>query len=122
MSPYWYLDRWPYLKFMVREASSAFVAYFGVVILAQIYAIERGAGAYAHFQAWMSCPWIICLNAAALAFIAFHAITWFMLVPRVFVRQLMGNSSIPDPLTAAPNFGAWLVASAVVGAFLLGVL
>jgi fumarate reductase subunit C len=121
MSPYWYFDRWPYLKFMVREASCLLVAWFGVVMLVQIYAIERGDGAYAHFQALMACPTVMVVNAVALVLIAFHAVTWFVLVPRVFVRHLMGPA-IPDQITAAPNFGAWLVASAVVGAFLLGLI
>lgn len=122
MSPYWYFDRWPYFKFIVREGSSAFVAYWAVVMLVQIWSIEQGAGAYARFEQWISHPAIIILNAIALFFIVFHAVTWFMLVPRVFIRQIIGTSSIPDEVAAAPNFGAWAVASIVVGLFLVGAI
>ena len=122
MSPYWFFDRWPYLKFMVREASSAFVAYWAVVMLFQIWSIEHGVGAYARFEQWISNPAIIILNAIALFFIVFHAVTWFMLVPRVFFRQIMGNNSIPNEIAAAPSFGAWAVASIVVGLFLVGMI
>ena len=118
MSPFWYFDRWPYLQFVIRETSAAFVAYFVIVMLFQIHAIETGVGAYARFQACMACPMMMIINAAALGTIAFHAVTWFMLVPRVFVRHTMGNI-LPDFLIAAPNFGAWLVASAVIAAFAL---
>ena len=118
MSPYWYLDRWPYLKFMVREASCIFVAYFAVVMLLQIHAISAGPAAYVRFQAWMRCPLILDLNAIALVLIVFHAVTWFALVPRVFVRQMMG-SAIPDVVAMLPNYGAWFVASAIVAAFIL---
>jgi fumarate reductase subunit C len=113
MSPYWYLDRWPYLRFMLREASCIFVAYFAIVMLLQIRAIEHGAASYAHFQVWMSYPAVMILNAIALVLIIFHAVTWFALVPRVFVRH-MGGTSIPDLFAAVPNYGAWFVASLIV--------
>lgn len=118
MSPYWYLERWHYLRFMLRELSCVCVAYFAVVMLLQIYAISHGPVAYGHFQAWMRCPVILCLNAGALVLIVFHAVTWFALVPRVFVRHMMG-SGIPDVVAMIPNYGAWFVASAVVAAFIL---
>jgi fumarate reductase subunit C len=118
MSPYWYFDRWHYLKFMVRELSCIFVAYFAVVMLLQIYAISSGPDAYACFQSWMRSPVILILNAAALLFIIFHAITWFALVPRVFVRHVTGTE-IPNIVTMIPNYGVWLFASAVVAVFIL---
>jgi fumarate reductase subunit C len=118
MSPYWYFDRWPYLKFMLRESSCIFVAYFAVVMLVQIRAIEHGPSAYAHFQNLMCHPIFLILNAISLIMISFHAVTWFMLVPRVFMRQLLGFS-VPDQLTAAPNYGIWLVASLVIALFAL---
>jgi len=120
MSPFWYLDRWPYFQFIVRETSAFFVVYFTVIMLMQICAIETGVGAYAKFQAFMACPVVMVLNVIALASISFHAVTWFILVPRVFVRHVMGNI-LPDFLISVPNFGAWLVASAVVAAFVLGI-
>jgi fumarate reductase subunit C len=122
ISPYWFFERWPYLKFMVRELSCVFVAYWAVVMLVQIWSIERGAGAYIRFEHWMSNPGILILNALSLFFIMFHAVTWFMLVPRVFVRQLLGTSAIPDEVAAAPSFGAWAIASIVVGLFLVGAI
>ena len=118
MSPYWYLDRWHYLKFMVRETSCVFVAYFAVVMLFQIRAISHGPTAYADFQAWMRCPLFLILNAISLVLIVFHAVTWFALVPRVFVRQMMG-SAIPDVVTAIPNYGIWFVASVIIAVFAL---
>ena len=87
-------------------------------MLLQIRAIEHGTSAYAHFQAWMSCPAVMIINAAALGLIIFHAVTWFALVPRVFVKH-MGGTSIPDLFAAVPNYGAWFVASLIVALFAL---
>jgi fumarate reductase subunit C len=103
---------------MVRELSCAFVAYFAVVMLMQIYAISRGADAYAGFEAWLRSPAVLITNGISLIMIAFHAITWFALVPRVFVHHMIG-SEIPDVVAMIPNYGAWLVLSGVVAAFLL---
>jgi fumarate reductase subunit C len=121
MSPYWYFDRWPYLRFMLREASCLFVAYFAVIMLVGINAIEHGPTAYAHYQATMRHPIFLIVNAISFILISFHAVTWFMLVPRVFMRHVLGFS-IPDQLNAAPNFGVWVVASIVIALFVLRVI
>jgi fumarate reductase subunit C len=121
MSPFWYFDRWPYLKFMLREASSAFVAYFAIVILLQIAAINGGPITYANFNALMRTPPMLILNVLALAFVCFHAITWFMLVPRVMMRQMLGRPT-EDLMAAAPNFGIWFAASIIVALFALRII
>lgn len=121
MSAYWWLDQWPYLRYALREASSFFVAYFSIVILIQIASLNAGPGHYAEFQAWMRSPLIIIINAAALVFISFHAITWFSLVPRVMVRQIMGRP-LPDAIASVPNFLIWFGATVIVGLFILRII
>jgi fumarate reductase subunit C len=121
MSAYWYFDRWPYLKFMLRETSSVFVAYFAVLTLIQIHAISTGPTAYAHFQAYMRSPLMIIVNALALIFVCIHAVTWFVLVPRVMAREVLGKPT-PNMLVAAPNFGIWIAASLVVALFVLRII
>jgi fumarate reductase subunit C len=121
MSAYWYFDRWPYLKFMLREASSIFVAWFAVVILLQLNALISGPAAYEDFQRWMATPAVFIVNVISLVFVCFHAITWFGLVPRVMARQVLQRPT-PDLVSAAPNFGIWLVASIIVALFALRVI
>ena len=115
---YWWLGRWPYLKFILRELSSISVAFFVVMTLLQIRALSRGPEAYAQFQDWLRTPLVIALNAASLFFVLFHAITWFNLAPRAMVVRVRGKR-VPDLFIAAPNYVAWLVLSAVVAWFLL---
>jgi fumarate reductase subunit C len=121
MRAYWYFDRWPYLKFMLREISSVFVAWFAVVTLLQLNAIISGPVAYANFQQWMATPVILIVNIIAFVFICFHAITWFMLVPRVMMRQVLQRPT-PDLISAAPNFGLWFLASVIVALFALRII
>jgi|SRR6185437_1435584 len=121
MPPYWYVEKWHYLEFVLREASCLFVGYFAAIMLLEIRCIEHGMGSYAHFQALMSSPIFLIVNALALIFICFHAVTWFMLVPRVFARQVLGYA-IPDPIAAAPNFGLWVAVSVIIALFAMRVI
>src|SRR5438034_8058645 len=56
VSTWWWLARWPYLKFILREISSVFVAWFVVVLLLQIRALSHGPDAYARFEHWLQNP------------------------------------------------------------------
>jgi fumarate reductase subunit C len=120
MSAYWYLDQWHYLRYALRESSSFFVAYFCMITLVQIATLEAGPTHYAHFQALMRCPAIMVLNALALVFIMMHAVTWFLLVPRVALRQILNKPS-PNLIASAPNFMVWFGATLIVALFILGV-
>ena len=121
MSAYWYFDRWPYLKFMLREASSFFVAYSAVMILLNIAALESGPSAVTRWEACLRSPGMLIFNAIALAFVLLHTVTWFNLVPRVMARQVLGKP-VPDMMVAAPNYIIWLLASLIVALFALRIV
>ncbi len=113
VSTWWWLGRWPYLKFILRELSSIFVAWFVVLTLIQIEALARGPEAYAQFQDWLRSPVLIALNAVSFLFVLFHTITWFNLAPRAMAVRVRGKR-LPDILIAAPNYIAWLAVSGAV--------
>jgi len=118
VSTYWWLQRGEYLKFVLREMSSIFGAYFVVITLVQLYALSRGPQAYADFENWLKNPLVIALNAISFFFVVFHTITWFNLAPRAMAVRL-GGKRVPDLLISGPNFVAWIVVSAVIAWFLL---
>ncbi len=119
LSTYWWLWRWPYLRFVLRELTSLAVAWFVVVTLLQARALATGPIPYTDFQDWLRTPWVALLNSATLLFLLFHSITWFQLAPRAMVVRL-GAWRVPDALIVAANFAAWLAASAVVAWMALG--
>src|SRR5438132_3535123 len=81
LSTYWWLGRWSYLKFILRELSSVFVAWFVIMTVLQIRALQRGPAHYVEFQEWLRSPILVALNVLALLFVIFHAVTWFNLAP-----------------------------------------
>ncbi|MCS7034527.1 MAG: fumarate reductase subunit C [Phycisphaerae bacterium] len=113
MSTYWWLWRWAYLKFILREISSAFVAYSVAVILAQIWSVGQGAETYARFNQWLESPVALILNGIALVFVLIHAVTWFNLAPKAVVVKV-GGRRVPGILIAGANHALWLVISLVV--------
>jgi fumarate reductase subunit C len=118
VSTYWWLWRWPYLKFILRELSSVCVAYFVVLLLLQLRALSHGPEAYTVFQQWLKTPHIIALNGISLLFVLFHTITWFNLAPRAMVVRVRGKR-VPDLLIAGSNYVAWLVVSVAVAWLIL---
>jgi fumarate reductase subunit C len=118
VSTYWWLRRWAYLKFILREASSIFVAWAVVVTMLQIRALSRGPEDYAIFENWLRNPFVLALNIISLFFITFHAVTWFNLAPKAAVVRLRGKR-LPGAAIAAPNYVAWVAISGAVAWILL---
>ena len=113
VSTYWWLWRWSYLKFILRELSSVFVAWFVIMTLLQIRALKRGPADYMEFQEWLRSPILVALNALSLFFVIFHAVTWFNLSPKAMAIRVAGKR-VPGVLIAAPNYVAWLAISAAI--------
>jgi fumarate reductase subunit C len=118
MSTYWWLGRWPYLKFILREISSVFVAWSVIETLMQINALIGGPAAYGDFQDFLQNPVVMVVNVISLFFVVFHAVTWFNLAPKAMAVRL-GGKRVPALLIAGPQYVAWVVVSAVVAWLLL---
>jgi fumarate reductase subunit C len=118
VSTYWWLQRWEYLRFVLREISSVFVAIFVVEMLLQIYALSLGTEAYADFESLLKNPIVIAINVISFLFVVFHSITWFNLSARAMSIRV-GGKKVPGFLISGPNFAAWLVISAAIAWLLL---
>lgn len=113
ISTYWWLERWPYLKFILREISSVFVAWFVIETLLQIHALNQGPASYADLQDFFRNPVIVVLNVISLFFVIFHAVTWFNLAPKAMAVRV-GGKRVPALLIAGPQYVAWVIISAAV--------
>jgi fumarate reductase subunit C len=118
VSTYWWLTRWAYLKFILREASSIFVAWAVVVTLLQIGALARGPADYAELQNWLQSPLVLAINTVSLLFVIFHAVTWFNLAPKAMAVRVRGKR-LPNVAIAGPNYIAWVAISSAIAWVLL---
>jgi fumarate reductase subunit C len=115
----WWLSRPSYVRFMIREVTSVFIAIFLVVLLVQVQRVADGPEAYAAFLATLRSPGWIVFHVVALAFALYHTVTWFLLTGVVQVVRL-GERQVPPALIVAGTFAAWAVISlAILGWFVV---
>jgi fumarate reductase subunit C len=113
VSVWWWLERWCYARFVLRELTSLFVGFAALVYLWQLRALARGPDSYAGFVEAMKTPLMLSLHALTLAAALFHAFTWFHLAPRAMVLRI-GGKKLPDRVVVGLNYGMWLAASFTV--------
>jgi succinate dehydrogenase subunit C len=113
VSVYWWLGQRQYLKFIIRELSSVFVATFVVEMLVLFSALAQGPDAYAQFVNAMRSPVLVVLNLVSFFFVVFHTITWFNLTPHAMQVNVAGRR-VPGIALTAPNYIGWLVLSIVI--------
>jgi fumarate reductase subunit C len=118
VSVWWWLKKGAYTRFVLRELTSVFVAFFAVVYLWQLRALAQGPEAYGQFLARLKTPLFLVLDAIAFLFILFHAITWLNLTPKAMVVRV-GGKRVPDWAILGLNYAAWVVLSGAVAFVLL---
>ena len=114
----WWLSRPGYIRFMIREVTSVFIAIFLVELLVLVHKIGQGPQAYAEMVAKLQSPGWIVFNVVALAFALYHTVTWFRLTGVVQVVRV-GERRVPPALVVAGAFVAWGVVSLFILYWLL---
>ena len=118
MSVFWWAGRRSYLIFVLRELSSIFIAWSVVFLLLLVHAVSEGGRQYRQFLNLSSNPWMMALNVITVAFLLFHAITWFNLAPQAMVVRLRGNR-VPRSAITGAHYAAWALLSALVAWLIL---
>jgi fumarate reductase subunit C len=118
VSVWWWLESRSYTGFVLRELSSVAVAFFAVVLIAQLRALARGPEAYTRFLARLGSPLVLAMSLVAFLFVLFHSITWFNLAPSAMVVRVRGKR-VPDAAIIGSNYAAWAVLSTAVAFFML---
>jgi fumarate reductase subunit C len=118
MSVFWWASRRSYLIFVLRELSSIFTAWSVVFLLLLVHAVSEGGRQYRQFLNLSSNPWMMALNVITVAFLLFHAITWFSLAPQAMVVRVRGNR-VPRSAITGAHYAAWALLSALVAWLIL---
>lgn len=119
VSTWWWAQQWRSFKFILRELSSIAVGYVGALLLLLVWSLIQGRAAYQSLLGWLRHPAVVVMSIIALGFVLYHSITWFNLAPKA-IPVRVGGKRLPEWMVAAPNYVAWIVASAVVVWFVIG--
>jgi fumarate reductase subunit C len=102
-----------YLRYMAREFTCLFIGAWTLLMVWGLKQLADGPAAWAAFLAWLKSPASIVFHVLALAFAAYHSITWFNLTPKALPLQL-GEDFVPDAVISGAHYAAWAVLSAAV--------
>lgn len=109
-----------YVRYMVREFSCLFIGGWTLLMVWGLKSLAEGPAAWAAFLELLRSPASIAFQLVALAFAAYHSVTWFNLTPKALPLQ-MGEEFAPDWIVAGAHYAVWAALSAAV-LFLGGVL
>jgi fumarate reductase subunit C len=109
----WWLGNASYFAFMLRELSCIFVAWFVVFLLYLVSAVIEGPSGYQEFLNWAASPPILLLNIVGLAFVIYHAVTFFNAAPQALVVRV-GGERVPGNLIAGGHYAGWIAVSVLV--------
>ena len=114
----WFLRRWPYRIFMLRELSAVFLAGYTVLLILLVAKVHDGGAAFEDYADTLGSPALVVFNIVALLFALLHTVTWFQAVPSALpVRR--GEEKVPAVLLIGAHYAAMLGATIVILAVVL---
>ena len=117
----WWRKNPYYLRYMIREASSVFLAIYTVILLVGLLRLAQGEAAYEAWRAALASPVSLVFHWLALATVGYHAYTWWRVSPKTAPDLRIGGRPVPELAIAAGGWLATLGASVVVYLFVRGV-
>ncbi len=118
VSNLWWLKRWPYRIFMVRELSAVFAAVYAVLLLVLVTKVHDGAAAFEDYRDFLQSPVLIAFHVVALLFSLVHTVTWFQAVPKGLPLR-RGEERVPPTLMIGASYFGWLLVTVVVAVIFL---
>ena len=109
----WWLKNPRYFKFMVRELTAVFAALWVLLFLTQIPLMVGGPEAHSRWLATVRSPGWILFSLVSLAFVLFHAWTWFEVMGDIIYVRL-GKTAIRASTIVAAIVVVWVVVSLVI--------
>jgi fumarate reductase subunit C len=75
-----------FVRYMLREASALFLSAYALVLLTGLYRLTQGEAAFEAWRGALATPLSVVFHVLALLFVAYHALTWFQVMPKTAPR------------------------------------
>ena len=83
-----------YVWYMVREASCVVLTIYALTLLVGVSRLAQGEVRYEDWLERLSRPWVIAYHALAFVLVAYHAWTWFKIMPKTLPRLPIPDRAI----------------------------
>jgi fumarate reductase subunit C len=100
-----------YVRYMFREASSAFISIYALLLLWGLWALHDGANAYDAWRSALHNPVMVSFHLAAVVFVSYHAYTWWKVAPKTMPTLRLGSTEVPQSWITAAGWAAWAAAT-----------
>ena len=109
----WWTGNRRYAVYMLREASSIFIAVWSVLFLAQLSRLRSGRESYDRFVRAQRAPGWLLFHLISFLFALLHAVTFLQLAGTVQTVRL-GSRKLTARQVTAGAFAGWAVATLTV--------
>lgn len=113
MAGWWRRNPW-FVEYMVHEATALAVVAYALILLASLFQLGQGEAAWARWLAFLASPPALALHAVLLLAFAYHAWTWFRIMPRTLPPIRWRGARVAAATITRIGLGAALVASALL--------
>ena len=103
-----------FLRYMIREGSSVFLAIYSIILLVGLLRLSQGEAAWDGWRAALTSPWSILFHWLALLTVSYHAWTWWKVAPKTAPDLRVGGRPFPEMLITAGGVLATLAVSVLV--------
>jgi len=110
----WWRKNPYFVRYMIREFSSVFLAIYAVILLVGLLRLTQGEAAYDAWRAALTSPLSILFHWLALLTVGYHAFTWWQVAPKTAPDILIAGKPIPELLITGGGMLATIGASILV--------
>ena len=107
----WWRKNPYFMRYMVREASAVFLAVYAVILLVGVFRLSQGAGAYGAWLAALKNPLAILFHVVALLMVAYHAYTWWKVMPKTMPMMFVGGQRVQGSTITRTGWVATVIVS-----------
>ena len=90
-----------FLRYMIREGSSVFLAIYTVILLVGLYRLTQGEAAWEGWRAALTSPLSLVFHWAALLTVGYHAYTWWKVAPKTAPDIRIAGRPLPEMVITA---------------------
>ena len=103
-----------YLGYLARELSSIFVTAYALTLLTGLARLAQGRTQYEAWRESLTSPFALAFHAITLAFVVYHAWTWFKVMPKTLPFVRIGGQRVSDNAIVIAGTCAAVAASTAV--------
>jgi len=103
-----------FVRYMIREGSSVFLAIYAVILLVGLFRLTQGQAAWDAWRTALTSPISLLFHWLALLTVGYHAYTWWMVAPKTAPDLRLAGRPLPEMVITGGGWLATLGASALI--------